>query len=335
MMKIRPLGAFSDFVVEKLPSVLELPSNNLAKHCANLASQVSEETIQTMARRGEITLAALDAKMVEIGFTQCGLAVPEVVSSWVERFSEDKLPMLLYEEIILGNPAEDPRVFTQGSTGETEQMFYRTHRKIENHLDSANTKVQNAISAAMYRRCGGDEIARHLANVETDLQAVIQKTCALRGMDKAHFAAFRKYLGAHPARGLKGPSGAFSPGIHLLEILLRGDDMPESYLRYLWDNSGYFPQNGYAAITDALQAASACGSLASIARALDCAKLSERVNVIGQFFNDFRRIHFGVVNRQLPEATQDKIAGTAGEARPGTFMRERIEKLRFTKLRGQ
>jgi hypothetical protein len=55
----------------------------------------------------------------------------------------------------------------------------------------------------------------------------------------------------------------------------------------------------------------------------------ELIEILGTFFDQFRKIHLRAVARQIPEALKGNLAGTGGESNPGQFLRQRMEETRF------
>jgi len=326
--KVRPLGAFSDFVVDELPAVLKNTPHQLPAGCLKLLHpDMGRWEISERFGEKDRLVAALDLKIAELAIVHSQLPVPQLLCRLVEAYSTG-LPMLLYEEIILANPVSDMRTFTCGGVGKTEAMFYYYHAVCELHLSAVILAVQDALSAHLVHHENLVLVASKLKDIEHDLDIVLARMNELGDMTKGYFAAFRGYLSTHPTRGLKGPSGAFSPGFALLEVLLRGDTLPDEYGKYLVANREYFPQQGEP-IAEALHTTKTCGSLKTIADAAACPALTERVDVIARFFNDFRQIHLKSLHKQIPEAVCDEVAGTGGEAKPGTFLRQRIAELRL------
>lgn len=326
---IRPLGNVSDFVVEVLPWELEASSTGFIERVERLLDSLDTRHVAEMLQP-EWDVALLDLKMIEAGIVHSGLTPPVRLTTLVDQLSGEEVPSLTYEDLVFLNPEGDPRLFTTGTTGKTETFFYRQHRRIEAALERTIAKMREGIEGLQSTR-GINEIADALAATETDLAFVLAATSDVGKMNPQHFAAFRKYLVVHPSRGLKGPSGAFTARIPILELLLHGDELPPDYHEYLAVNWRYFPREGRVQLAEVLEQMRMSQTLVTIWRRLcEPEALRAPIAALGRFFAKFRRIHYGAVARQIPEAVQGKIAGTGGETNPGEFLRDRIGTTRFT-----
>jgi hypothetical protein len=332
-MKVRPLCEVSDFVIENFPEALESPSTELIQWCEKILARLSEDRIAQAIRSNERDVATLDLKMIEAGIVHSGLEPPPNLMALVDKFSGKEIPGLSYEEIVLMNPDCDMRIFTRGVVGITEARFYQEHAVIEDCLARAIKKVRTAI-ARLHSPATSHPVmraAQELQGIKKELDAVVASIVKLGNMAPEHFAMFRKYLTSHPIRDLKGPSGAFTARIPLLELLFRGDELPDEYIRYLRENWQYFPRQGRAEITEALSLADEGNTLITLWNRMQSPQsLLECITTIGKFFNRFRQVHYQTVKRQIPEAIKGELAGTGGEANPGVFLRERMRTTRFT-----
>lgn len=330
----RPLADVSNFVVDTLPSVLEevrggrVGVDALAGYVDRLLVQLPMSVVHNvLVDQRSRDLAGLDLKILDTAIAHSGGNPPERLTSLVNEFSEvtDQPAGITYEEIILVNPVQDRRTFTRGEVMVTEAAFYEGHRIIEEHLDRAIDIVKGGIQKLTEGVGGIDEVAGNIRQTQEDLKAVILKTHALGAQSREHFSEFRKYLSTHPIRGTKGPSGAFTAGIPTLELLLAGESLPEEYIQYLEENKIYFPRQGRKNIQNARESMSNGLTLTSLAIHLgDPYVLGQNINGFSQLVRRFRGEHYKAVRNQIPEAISGKMAGTAGEQDPGTFLRNRM-----------
>ena len=256
MSRVRPLEAVSDFVIEAFPEMLELSPHVLVEQSKKLLASLSQEVVSRTTSSGWPSVASLDVKMFEAGIVHSGLTPPPRLTELVDQLSAGETPALTYEELVLANPAGDLRRFTRGTVGETEKAFYREHYFIEECLERAILKVRSAVEELlpnMVLAHDPDVPAATQAHtgVEDDLLLVIASTAKLGQMPEGHFEVFRKYLNSNPLRNLKGPSGAFTARIPLLELLFRGNELPVEYTRYLETNWQYFPRQGRVELAEA------------------------------------------------------------------------------------
>mgnify|MGYP003393498839 CR=1 FL=1 len=323
-MKKRPLGVVSDFVVERLPRELHSPAfADIVTSLMRGKSLICRKALMDAETRA---LASLDLKMIEAAMVHSGIAVPPSLAGLVDAFSVSRVRAITYEEIVLVNPHEDLRTFTTGEVGETEAAFYNMHRTIETQLVYAISSMHSAI--AELRNGDAPASAHALEHVVAQANGLPGMVHALGLMTPGHFPTFRRYLMSHPTRNLHGPSGAFSAGIPTLEILFRGNELPEKYIQHLKTNWEYLPLRGHDALTNAIR--SKDRSLMALWRERgEDRLLKPAIDALGEIFNTFRRAHYNAVGRQLPEALKDETPGTAGEVKPGEFLRDRMESARY------
>lgn len=338
-MKQRPLGKLSDYVMETLPKRLETPSYELVRDCEKLLDPLEPFDIQRLKYENLPTrsLASLDAKMLEIGIIQSGFTPPEELTELVGRLSGDAPPVITYDELLLLNPVDDFRTFTRGDVRETEAKFYLEQRFVEECLEHVIMKMRVAIEflnpeTTLDYDTNVERALRALAGIEGDLTPAIAAMKGLGYLTKGHFGVFRKYVSVHPVRNLKGPSGAFTARIPILELLLHGEELQPNYMTYFEENQKYFPQQGQVEIMEAFEQAQSGNTLTSLCYKNERAGcITERINIIGEFLNEFRTMHYQSVARQVPDILKGAAPGTGGEANSGEFLRNRKKATRFVK----
>jgi len=331
----RPLGAVSDFVVERLPMELEAirvgsDTQKVTNLVGSLIENLSHEKIAKVMRSPHnLGLAGLDLKMLEAGIVQHGGKAPEKLTHLVDIFSREanQPPGLTYEELIDINPPGDKRTFTKGQVGRSESDFYEGHRRIEHHLQNGIHAISHGINILIERNLEG--IQRAVGNIQ-DARGEMARVVGYMGdfrskFSKDHFSEFRPYLDPHPTRGLKGPSGAFSARIPVLELFVVGDQLLEEHKPYLENNIVYFPREGRRQIKKAIDASE--NGLTLFAQSNRLGNPDELIvsiaNLYSTFF-DFRSQHYGAVAHHVPQALTGEVKGTAGsDARQ--FLTERIQ----------
>lgn len=337
IMKRRPLGKLSDFVVEKMADEFTAT----IQKCEKLLGDLSEDNIVGVMDSSERDLACLDAKMLEAFLARHGLPVSPQLVKLVNRLSGDKVPVITYMEVILKNPTNDLRVFTvKGGIGDTEEKFYRTHKVVESHFDFAIEQVKKAIEDLVRGDVdAANEELRLVQSSDHGLLKIVKQLMGLWDMKEGHFDAFRQYFlvtwnDFHSSRRqLKGPSGIFSSTFYILELLLRGDEFSREYpeyIGYLWTNSKFFYDRGRKVLDCATDCANGNTLLSLWRKNGRNAKLLDCISFIGEFYNKFREKHLDVVIKQLPELS----SGTA-ETEPIKFLEERLARTRFHKERYQ
>ena len=334
-MGLRPLTGVSDFVVEQMPGMLTqvrsgaLGVDVLALEAQKLVEGLSSGTIERVLNIPDMaSLASLDLKMLEAAIAHSGGNVPCGLSQMVDVFSNhtDQPGGITYEEIVMINPSSDMRLFTEGETGKTERTFYEMHADIEGHLDeSVAVAVMGIDTLATQGVEKAEYVAEELNQSAVDLAEIVRHTHSLGEQSAKHFGEFRGYLGTHPIRQTKGPSGAFTAGIPILEILIAKDRLPEDYTQYLEANRQYFPRVGRNSIVAAQELAADGNSLIVLCEEIgNPPYLAEAINRLSEFLRRFRGEHYRAVRKQVPEALDGQSSGTGGEADPGEFLRNRM-----------
>ncbi len=347
----RPLGSVSDFVVAKLPALLArvrnhvISADELTQRCAVELDAVSVPSLlkRCYGRHGH-EIALLDLLFMESGIVHSGGRPGALLQSMVDDLAKSlkRIPAMTYADLVMINPAEDMRVFCNGDIKASEKMFYRNQISAELHLCHAARFCQTAIGK-LSKGSGRWGLWR----AYRILKAAARETCQMANdvtamnaeLPVEHFAVIRQYFAAHPIRGFKGPSGVFSVGIFLLELLLNGRRLGENhpdYLRYyLEENTQYLPQEGVQEIHDAYQQALDGKTVFALldrpsSNGVDShavAKCKSAAIDIGLAIRLFRGNHYKAVKHQIPDVLEGYAAGT-GEADAGDLLTERM-KIRY------
>lgn len=326
---IRPLGKISDFVVEILPIQLEavregrLGIDKLSGTIRHLLIDADAGAIGSFITGRDREIALLDLLCMQSALGNSGGEIPEALTDVIGHLAskEGRPPILTYEDVILINPLDtDPRMFTRGSVGGAELFFYKTHRNIEEAGLILNELVRSALCDLGEGNIADAKFLLEQCNLPSAM--LLQEMFGLKALDPEDFAKFRTYFGGYP-KGNKGPSGAFSPAIATLDVLLSGRELPEDRRAYHRDNSMYFPREGQREIQAAY-------TLVLNSKALDeyrgiDEEIDQHRSGLHQFLTTFRSAHHGRVGEQIPKALEGTISGTGGEINVGEFLRERIQ----------
>lgn len=331
---IRPLGKISDFVVEVLPDHLaaiqegRMEIGGLSLLVEQQLQGVDADLVGDVLTGRDREIALLDLLIMQSALGNSKGEVPHVLTHMIEHFAkkEGRIPALTYEDVILINPLDtDPRTFTRGRVGQAELAFYQTHAVIEEQGGAINKIVKQALVDLQQ---GDMQQAVHvLSGIAESSQIIVAEMLGMKALNPKDFAAFRDYFGGYP-EGNKGPSGAFSPAIAVLDVLLSGNDLTEDRHAYLGDNRQYFPREGQREIDEAYALVSHTGALDSY-RGQD-QTIDQEIGALHHFLTKFRGNHEVRVREQIPQALEGKISGTGGETDVATFLRERTQ---FNKLR--
>ncbi len=152
--KIRPLGALSDYVVERFPADLirfkafcderrGRPTRALGIDILQVRKDELTMGIEKLIvanpikfQESQLGVARLDLMMLEAGLRahglECGLSLGFLIKCLSDKTRQQ--PILSYQDVILNNPPSDMRTFTNGACGKQEADFYRGHQMIESCL---------------------------------------------------------------------------------------------------------------------------------------------------------------------------------------------------------
>ncbi|MBS3144741.1 hypothetical protein J4208_04105 [Candidatus Woesearchaeota archaeon] len=305
----RPLGAFSDFVVKRLPFILA------DSDCKEILPQAIEQTIPVslpVLSDDAVRLAHLDVQMAVQSLLRHefpkGKHLQSLATQLAQRSGQTNI--ITYSALIFDNPTSDPRTFTQGVAGLAELSFYTLHGLIEAQLSDAVRSVRFTLSTHYFERL---EQARASLEKAQSLMHCFDK------LTSAYFAAFRQYLFAHD--GFTGPSGVFSPGFRQLDTLLLGEPVD---LDKLTDdlNAGYFPDR--KDIADTIAHVRQWGSLFNLAQQKPI--LGKSMGAILTANLDLRRDHYAQIRRLIPGIIENSMAGTSGDQRPNVLLTDRMRR---------
>ena len=328
----RPLGEMSDFIVEQMPARLaEIRGgtgdiNSLAHEAESMIADLSQTTLDQNLFDVQ-ALAAFDMKLMEAGIVQSGGMPPENLVTTVNAFANatDQLPTVTYEDLVLINPPQDRRTFTNGRAGQSEADFYEGHRIIESYMDEVLRRFRWAIYFLSEQGKGGVDKANSALQKSLAQLHSILKYVETIGMDmnRDDFTLFRRYFQTHPIRQTKGASGAFSTSIPTADLLLGGENLAEDHLGYLHQNMPYFPRKGRKEINQALRIVQTGLTLNSLYQAIGKPEeLGAILKELSHTMRIFRGKHYKAVEHQLPKVVTGEEVGTSGET--GEFLRRRI-----------
>lgn len=207
------------------------------------------------------------------------------------------------------------RVFSEGELGLLERDFYLGH-----HLAEPAVRTAFDLLSSMVSDPSPDSLAPGLEEAGRKLDTFRLDMARYGKLTKEAFNSFRKYHMGHQD-GPRGASGAFMPGVQLLELVLVPPT--EEYEVYLDQSMPYFPVWSRPLIAD-WRGRSAMGENITDAvldgrLKLDQDAVTALLGVLDRF-TDFRMVHLGVTRKLIPEAfegaggmTRRTIAAQSGE----------------------
>lgn len=333
----RPLGEFSDFVVNELPDIaggLESLSPSEVKNiCERIKSLVENiPNNPSEIRAADRRLALLDMVMVETVISNfpdifkdnvsvsseflSSIEVPVSLTRKTEFLATlmGRVPSITYQSVILDNNPNDPRVFSTGETAEHEWFFYRTHFNIEK-------KNINLINSLLRITSPCELNEENLENIRFQLGEIRASISSIRNLlhhfSKEEFDKFRPFFYGNKERKMPGASGLYSATLSVMDILLAEDLNLLSNVREggaLLMPTRTSIQNTYADqehISEALRFRNEHGTLVSLA-------ISRRREDFLMIFKEileeiltFRKRHLGSVQRFIPEVSEGEATGTA------------------------
>lgn len=326
---VRPLGVFSDIVVETMPQILSQDSKENISYLQTAFGESALDIIMSEDQTPIEPVARLDVLMAATALAHNNIEIPTELQRLVRYFSINKLPVLLYEDIIHSNPQNDPRTFLHGEAGADEEHFYLIHKDIEEEMHPLVTNALESIT--------GDKNPEDLKAVANGLNTLVINTRTV-GRKMQHFDKFRPYLGPVPVdmTGMNseeryaGPSGAYSGTVHALDLALMGIESEDDEIKkYVEDNSMYFPKGDQKLVDMGLSIATNKESM------LDYVRRSEYDPTLVEGFGEiayqllvFRHVHKHAVAKQVPGLIEDPTAmGTGGISAVGSFLDKRIQKI--------
>ncbi len=326
------LNYIDEFVRNQMPAMLasDHQRRRLLWRVDELASWLNDDLLSEVRASAYWPILYLDLTMMEAAVAHTQPACPNGprrFSTLMDKvYGTSDVRGLKYGSLVLDNPENAIRCFTTGEVGEAEALFYNTHRRIEERLTTAIEQL-NLVLASLQ----GTEASRTPMppeDFERLLNSIVElfPSRGLHGMDPVHFAQFRVYLMPNPHRhGAKGPSGAFSAQVPLLEILFRNGASVSNFRPYLQEHWGYFPRQHRDQLAGALKHADEGLTLVNLNRVTVSAIAVEYARILDMFFYRFRHAHMQATKRQIlknPHTSAEM--GTQGITNIKQFLGERI-----------
>lgn len=236
----RPLGEFSNYVVETLPtqaaeirvylakqapesdqidtdnysqlleSVPQHLKNTLGEELEGRFSSVTDEQINAALQDPATTdLALFDLMMADTVAAHYDIAIPPGLDNTLVLLAHTagRPPYITYEDVVFTNPLDtDPRSFAPGEIGQSERDFYKAHEIIEGRMIPATTGLKEAALLLDAKGTSGIEYASQSLGAFSESVAFGQKYLGklANDMPSEYFNIFRApYFFAHPVRNPK------------------------------------------------------------------------------------------------------------------------------------
>ncbi len=266
----------------------------------------------------------LALKMCEAAIEAFGQSVPPALSNAVDLLSDTLQvpPVITYEEIIMENRGFNRLTFTEGALRESEMFFYDGNWKVEVSLMKILAQIlpllENTapIPSMHFTPTSNTERIQFAIHTVVEEKTNIGLTMKeLFSLHKEHFDYFRRFLVGSQWRHLKGPSGAFTAKVPILEMSVFGKKCDAEYVSYVVNNLKYFPRCDHKELMWGVVIAQ--GNKKSLVEAIESEKLMYELK---ELLLSFRGKHLGLVKKKLP----DESKGTAGENFL-PFLKDRIE----------
>ncbi|MBI3336654.1 hypothetical protein HYZ98_03770 [Candidatus Peregrinibacteria bacterium] len=329
---MRPLHNLSDYVVEELPSDLELMRSgtagqyrDLVQKAENLAQDKGD--VIAVSRGGQI-LQLLDCTILESAIRTHGGVPGPLLSDLTNRCAAlgKSIPTLTYEGLVAINPlATDPRTFCTGEIGTAELFFYQSHANIE-YILARCVQEMREILANVYGEPARDIDLSITTRIRGNLIPMVQTINRMMKqlfskLPKYAFDAVRPYFDVNSIRGFHGPSGKFSAGVFAVDALLYGDhpDM-NLFLQKKMAELAYFPGttasgdcfSGQDDMRSSFTLAQKKETLFSMQNKVESVELYDVMRTLFREMHMFRSQHFAIAQRFIPDALMQG-AGTGGE----------------------
>lgn len=259
----RPLGLFSDFVVDQLPHFIaeikcsERPSEAvkaLGRTINAITAEMDYDALLLSLPQSDFEVAKTDVQyLVNSAYhvsafaghhpwdaeQTVGLALSRLARLTCER--QPSIGVLSYEDMILTNPVQsDPRVYCLGAAGVEERDFCLGHQLIE-------TELQSALEALVELRDvpdadAGQCLSRCLEHVESANRVLTRFD---QHMPPDLFGQFRVFYEKNPYKNTLGASGRFSARVVAVSVLLIGEELfrqKRQFYKDVYRLSKYYPQ---------------------------------------------------------------------------------------------
>ncbi len=346
----RPLGRVSDFVQNLLPVTLEeirtYKSAGILTDLANHVEVMFENfDYGVLIKDGNLDSEALFLSRLDLLMLDGGIAHSSAILESTGALQQpiepgpkfksvlEKIVMLsgmpahlTYEDIVLNNPTNDKRVFTNGRIGQSEADFYEGHLLIEHELEKGIVLLRDAFEEASNNPLS-PVVAEALNQSQNSLKFLVEYTGRIgRDMSIEDFKYFRAYLQSHPRNGLSGPSGQFTARVPLTEVLLVGDRLGSGHSDYFDKYRQYFPVDGMKQIDNYFQRSVNEGSLLTKLQKAGNPELNKLILANLKLIMQFRNAHMKATKRQLLDGITGPVRGTSGVSDIEVFLRGRIDK---------
>lgn len=269
----------------------ELPWRNLNTKTQSEQMAVFEENLEVIKARAAFNdVAMLDAKMMyvivsKLELEELSAQYRNAIIEGLKFMQRPPIAQLTYADIILTNPTDQMRTFTQGKTGESEASFYRGHQVIEGHL---NDIIENLRYA---NNTGDADFIVYASQSLSEAKQAMEKIG--NDLDVSDYKEFRRYFDPNPYTGEKGPSGLFSTRIPHIDILLGGWQGYKGK-DFLADNAGYFPQRDMFKLRESLNE-----NVNLSERFASDSFAKSQLNTIRNWMEKFREAHKGSMRHRI------------------------------------
>jgi hypothetical protein len=365
-VRFRPLDGLSDFVVERLPYLLEelrqIKDPGVYLRAVSDLVDVAEREVAIVLKKK--TWKTIEADLQKTALASLDIAIlwnaiahlghhPTVSESERTRWQRDSVTrtpnlqrllvfrgvttqqpnILTYQDIVRSNPDDDVRTFTTANLGHTEACFYRLHAQIEETLEEVTTHLDQVLNLFFHsRETRFIQIKRRklLLDARHKFVGCVAQMGRFMAMKARDFHAFRPYLSSH--HGLQGASGVFSDGFARLDLFMFGHFLPSEHLSGCETHlrMGYFGRRG-GAVGEAFQSAEQGRSVVAAALATEDEEFINETLSWVEAILAFRTSHFRAVAKKLPDVVNNSASGTGMERGSGDFLRGRIATVRRVK----
>ena len=323
---IRPLGEVSDFVVYEMPKRLTAvrkrneDAEALIDSIESLLFKKNIEQILSDLDTEKKNIVVLDLRMLQSAVMHSNGAFSEKINKFYNSLSDMTMKpnILTYEDLVLNNPKKDIRTFTEGFIGHSEASFYVGHQITEEKLEKV---VRDLVSASQLLILEFIDVpAADINKAAESLYGCAKFMGVFAEMKREDYCEFRPYISHHS--NLIGPSGRFSPGAAQMDLIFAGKGI--NYFNELESlvAKGYYQKEK---IYLALETAKNGTAIMDSNLVSDNGGLRQSVKNFAQAVIDFRRQHYHIAHKQVPDVVENKVRGTSGEVNSGSFMKDRMK----------
>lgn len=317
--KIRPLGAISDFVTWPMKQT-SLDQNFNFDELHDILQLIRKESDKFAQSRWtylhnlkEPEIALIDLLYLKTFLKKKHNKVDSSLEYLIDNIAQynGRIPQLTYEDLIITNPIDnDPRTFFTGKLWYSELEFYKGHNIIEQHFDVAINHLWDLMEMLDNSDDMNNEMQEKANAFMAAWRTCMQYLGKFHSLSKEDFTLFRGYFIGDEERKFRWPSGAFSPGIPIIDITIWLNSLDTANPGYLDENIIFYPKLSQIHIRNARDRLTNQKSLLHYAIKHNNDQLKQIYMEIGTAVMRFRQSHLSIIQSKAPDIANGSMPGS-------------------------